>query len=88
MVQFISDALDTTDEFPGMKGFNIVMDNAPIHSHDIIDPITIKRGYTPVYLPIRLPELSTTEQFWKILKDRIRRDKLTDVETLTSRVIE
>jgi hypothetical protein len=29
-VQFISDTLDIMEEFPNMKGFHIVMDNAPI----------------------------------------------------------
>jgi hypothetical protein len=29
-VQFISDTLDIMDELPNMKGFHVVMDNAPI----------------------------------------------------------
>ncbi|KAG2192806.1 hypothetical protein INT47_005353 [Mucor saturninus] len=36
-LQFISDTLDIMDEFPNMKGFHIVMDNAPIHSHSLVD---------------------------------------------------
>ncbi|EIE78639.1 hypothetical protein RO3G_03343 [Rhizopus delemar RA 99-880] len=32
-VKSISDTLDIMDEFPNMKGFHIVMDNAPIHSN-------------------------------------------------------
>ena len=86
--QFISDTLDIMDEFPNMKGFHVVMDNAPIHSHEIVDPVIMERGYIPVYLPPYSPELNPIEQFWKIMKDRVRRSKLTDVETLTSRAIE
>lgn len=87
-VQFICDTLDIMDEYPNMKGFHIVMDNAQIHSHDIVDPIIIERGYIPVYLPPYSPEPNPIEHFWKVLKDRVRRGKLTDVETITSRFIE
>ena len=86
--QFISDTLDIMDEFPNMKGFFIVMDNAPIHRKEIVDPIIIERGYTPVYLPPYSPELNPIEMFWKVLKDRVRRTRLTDLETLITRIIE
>lgn len=69
-----------------MKGFHIVMGNAPIRSRDIVDHVIIKRWYMPVYLPPYSPELNPIKQFWKILKDRVRRNNLTDVETFTSRV--
>lgn len=42
------------DEFPNMKGFHIVMDNAPIHSHDLVDPVIIERCYIPIYTPLAL----------------------------------
>ncbi|GAN11558.1 hypothetical protein MAM1_0691d11127 [Mucor ambiguus] len=62
-LQFISDTLDIIDEFPNMKGFHIVMDNAPIHSHDIVDPVIVERGYIPVYLPPYSSELNPIEMF-------------------------
>ncbi|KAG1147375.1 hypothetical protein G6F37_005505 [Rhizopus arrhizus] len=77
-VQFISDTLDIMDEFPNMKGFHMVMDNTPIHSRDVVDPIILERGYIPVYLPPYSPELNPIEMFWKVLKDRVRREKLKD----------
>ncbi|KAG0733034.1 hypothetical protein G6F57_019332 [Rhizopus arrhizus] len=43
-----------------MKGYFIVMDNAPIH----------------------IP------QFWAIVKGKVKRNKLTDLESLTTRMIE
>lgn len=46
-LQFLNDAMDIMDEFPKMKGYFIVMDNAPIHVPQIIDPVIISRGYTP-----------------------------------------
>ncbi|EIE86178.1 hypothetical protein G6F46_010706 [Rhizopus delemar] len=62
-MQFVVDTMDIMDPFPEMKGYHIVMDNAPIHVHDIIDPIISRRGYIPVYLPPYLPELNPIEWF-------------------------
>ena len=87
-LRFISDMLDIMDAFLNVKGFHIVMDNTPIHSPDAIDPIIKEREYIPLFLPPYSPELNPIEIFWKALKDRVKRDKLSDVETLTSRVIE
>lgn len=42
---------------------------------NIIDPIITERGYPPYS-----PELNPIEQFRKVLKDSVRRSKLTDVE--------
>lgn len=42
----------------------------------------------PVYIPPYSPELNPIEQFWKVLKDRVKRGKLKDVEILSSRAIE
>jgi transposase len=49
------------DEFPNIKGFHIVMDDDPIHSHDLVNFIVIERGYIPVYLPPYSPELNLIE---------------------------
>ncbi|KAG1146619.1 hypothetical protein G6F37_011933 [Rhizopus arrhizus] len=64
------------------------MDSAPIHVPEMIDLIIMKRGYTPVYLPPYSPELNPIEQFWAIIKAKVKRGKLSDVETLTIRIIE
>ncbi|KAG2225439.1 hypothetical protein INT45_010075 [Circinella minor] len=72
-LQFISDTIDIMDEFLGMKGYFIIMDNAPIHVPEIIDPIIMQRGYTPVYLlPPYSPKLNPIEQFWSIIKAKVR----------------
>ncbi|KAG1142126.1 hypothetical protein G6F37_007858 [Rhizopus arrhizus] len=71
-LHFISDTLDIMDELPNMKGFHIVMDNAAIHSHSLMDPLIIERGYVPVYLSLYSPKLNPIEVFWKVLKDKVR----------------
>ncbi|RCH81800.1 hypothetical protein CU098_001716, partial [Rhizopus stolonifer] len=55
---------------------------------DVVDPIASQRGYIPVYLPPYSPELNSIEMFWKVLKDRVKREKLTDAETLSLGIIE
>ncbi|KAG0786120.1 hypothetical protein G6F22_007727 [Rhizopus arrhizus] len=87
-VQFINDTIDIMDEFPEMRGFNIIMNNAPIHVPWIIDPVIIRRGYIPIYLPLYSPELNHIEQFWAVLKSIVKRTKFSDIETLSSRIIE
>ncbi|KAI8880092.1 hypothetical protein K501DRAFT_192109 [Backusella circina FSU 941] len=64
------------------------MNNAPIRAPGLIDHVILNRGYRPVYLPPYSPELNPIEQFWAILKGNVKRDKLKNVETLTSRIIE
>lgn len=73
-LQFISDTLDIMDEFPNMKGFHIVIDKAPIHSHSLVDPLIEERGYVPVYLTPYSLELNPIEMIWKMLKDKVKRN--------------
>lgn len=87
-LQFINDIMDIMDEFLEMKGCSIVMDNASIHMPDMIDPVVLNRGYVPVHLPPCSPELNLIEKFWSILKGKVKRTMLKDVETLTTRIIE
>lgn len=39
------------DQYPEIKGFYIVMVNAPIHTTDEIEEMISKRGYRSIYLP-------------------------------------
>ena len=87
-IQFISNTMDIINKYPNMKGTHIVMDNAPIHSPQLVDPFTIERGYIPVYLPLYSPEPNHIGLLWKVLKDRVKRTALTTAETLNSRIIE
>ncbi|KAG1527119.1 hypothetical protein G6F51_014307 [Rhizopus arrhizus] len=80
--------MDIMDTFPDMQGYHIVMDNAPIHVPAMIDPLIEKRSYIPVYLPPYSPELNPIEDFWAIVKSKVKRYALKDTETLSPRVIE
>ncbi|EIE79882.1 hypothetical protein RO3G_04587 [Rhizopus delemar RA 99-880] len=69
-----------------VKGFYIVMDNVPIHKNTDIERYIINRGYGCVYLPPYSPELNPIEQFWSVVKSKLKREKLLEKETLTSRI--
>ena len=75
--------MDIMDE---MRGYFIVMlQSICLRS---LYPVIIRRGYTPVYLPPYSPELNPIEQFWAVVKAKVKRSKLTDSETPVSRIIE
>ncbi|KAK4512155.1 uncharacterized protein ATC70_013398 [Mucor velutinosus] len=77
------DALDKDDRF---KGFYIIMDNAPIHTANDIERYIIQQGYRCVYLPPYSPELNPIEQFWHVVKSKLKRERLLSDENLTSRI--
>ncbi|CEJ05609.1 hypothetical protein RMCBS344292_19547 [Rhizopus microsporus] len=62
-ITFLKMTLDEMDKHPHMKGHYIVMDNAPIHTHENIRKYIEYRGYKCVYLPTYSPELNPIEQF-------------------------
>ncbi|KAI8889525.1 hypothetical protein K501DRAFT_266706 [Backusella circina FSU 941] len=71
-----------------MRGFFIVMDNAPIHIPDMNDPVVLNQGYVPIYLHHYSPELSPIENIWAILKEKVKHNILKDAESLTTEIIE
>ncbi|KAL7326628.1 hypothetical protein PS15p_208932 [Mucor circinelloides] len=48
---FLQNTMNFMDQFSKMKGFYIVMDNAPIHTADDIDEMISNRGYIQEHLP-------------------------------------
>jgi transposase len=62
------------------------MDNAPIHKNKNIQLYVEGRGYGCIYLPPYSPELNPIEQFWSIVKSKLKREALLEEETLSSRV--
>lgn len=76
------------DRFPEMTNYYIVMDNAPIHGNKEIEEIIEERGYRSVYLPPYSPELNPIEQFWSVLKDKVKRSQFGDTEDLKTRISE
>lgn len=75
--------MDQYDEF---KNYYLIMDNAPIHQSKQIEEEIIKRNYRCIYLPPYSPELNPIEQFWSVVKSKIKRNNLLDEETLSSRI--
>lgn len=71
---------------PLMNGFYIVMDNAPIHTHSGIDELITSRGYRSIYLPPYSPELNPIEQFWSVVKNKVKRGTFSDDEDLKTRI--
>ena len=46
------------------------------------------RGYKCVFLPPYSPELNPIEQFWALVKRKVRHEKLQDTETLQDRIVD
>ncbi|KAG0735052.1 hypothetical protein G6F57_002318 [Rhizopus arrhizus] len=80
--------MDEMDKFEHMKGYYLVMDNAPIHKADIISKYIESRGYRCAYLPSYSPELNPIEQFWSIVKSKVKRNRFLESETLMTRISE
>lgn len=89
-INFIKKTLDQMDKYPEMKGFYLIMDNSPIHDKKDgeIDRMIESRGYKCVYLPPYSPELNPIEQFWAVVKSKVRRSQFENTEDLKTRISE
>lgn len=70
---FIKDTLAEMDTFPEMKGRDLIMDHAPIHTGKIIGKMIKECGYKCIYLPLYSPELNLIEQLWSVIKSNVKR---------------
>lgn len=66
----------------------IVMDNAPIHTHTDINELVTSRGYRIICLSPYSPELNPIEQFWSVVKNKIKRKPFSGNEDLKTRIAE
>ncbi|KAG0758535.1 hypothetical protein G6F62_006361 [Rhizopus arrhizus] len=82
----IQERLDWVHHYPHMKGYYLVMDNAPIHTSEDIAKYVESRGYHCVYLPPYSPGLNPIEQFWSVVKSKVKRSKFLEKETLMTRI--
>ncbi|EIE83364.1 hypothetical protein G6F46_012590 [Rhizopus delemar] len=87
-LNFIRKSLDEMDKNPLMDCFFIVMDNAPIHTHTDIDELVTSRGYGSIYIPPYSSELNPIEQFWSVVKNKVKRGTFSDNEDLKTRMAE
>lgn len=67
----------------------MVMDNSSIHGKNgELSQLIGSRGYKCVYLPPYSPELNPIEQFWAIIKGKLRRSQFRNTEDLETRITE
>ena len=85
-VKFINELLDIMDMDESMKGHYLVLDNASIHKSKPMVRKIESRGYRVMYLPPYSPELNPIEQFWAIVKGKMKRDSLMTEENLYNRI--
>ncbi|CEI91986.1 hypothetical protein G6F70_005273 [Rhizopus microsporus] len=80
--------MDEMDRYPHMKGHYLVMDNASIYTSDNIAKYVQSRGYRCAYLTSYSPELNPIEQFWSVVKSKVKRNKFLEKETLMTQISE
>ncbi|KAG1041836.1 hypothetical protein G6F25_003635 [Rhizopus arrhizus] len=85
-ISFLKATMNKMDRFPHMKGHYIVMDNAPIHTSENIAKYVESRGYRCTYLPPYPPELNPIEQFWSVVKSKVKHKKFLEKEALMTRI--
>ena len=85
---FVKATLDEMGKYPEMKGHCLVTDNAPIHNSADIGKYINSRGYIFVYLPPYSPELNPIEEFWSVVKSKVKRNKFLEKESLMTRISE
>ncbi|KAG0827301.1 hypothetical protein G6F29_009202 [Rhizopus arrhizus] len=85
-VKFMNELLDIMDMDESLMGSYLVMDNCTIHkSHPMIRKIE-SRGYRVMYLPPYSPELNPIEQFWALVKGKMKHHRLMIEENLSQRI--
>ncbi|KAG1048521.1 hypothetical protein G6F43_009092 [Rhizopus delemar] len=87
-LRFLSDILDILDAYEYAQGSYIIMNNAPIHKRAGIQKMIVNRGYKCVYLPPYSPELNSIEQFWSVVKNKLKRCQILEEEALQDRITE
>lgn len=85
---FLASTMDAMDKHEAFQGHYLIMDNAPIHKNKDIQLYIESRGYRCVYLPPYTPELNPIEQFWSVVKSKLKRVALLSEETLSTRIAE
>lgn len=85
-VKFMNELLAVMDAEEVFKGSYIVLDNASIHKSKPMLRKIESKGYKVMYLPPYSPELNPIEQFWAVVKGKMKRDRLMNEENLSSRI--
>ncbi|KAG1166527.1 hypothetical protein G6F36_012911 [Rhizopus arrhizus] len=85
---FLKATMDEMDQYPHMKDHYLVIDNAPIHTSEDIAKYVESRGYRCAYLPSYSPEINPIEQFWSVVKSKVKRNRFLEKETLMTWISE
>lgn len=83
-LESLLNALDTC----GLKGYYILLDNAPIHTSSEVKDLITSRGYRYKYFPTYSPFLNPIEEFWAKVKACIKRKPFETGEDLTHRIVD
>lgn len=83
--EFVLQLLDEMDKHD-MKGYNLVMDNTPIHKAGVLQEIVEERGYKCVYLPPYSPFLNPIEECWSKIKTAYCNDVHDENDSVSKRV--
>ncbi|KAG1356830.1 hypothetical protein G6F63_000219 [Rhizopus arrhizus] len=86
-LSYLSNVMDILDR-NNMRGFYLVMDNAPIHKPATVRNLIESRGYRCAYLPPYSPFLNPIELFWSKVKYGVKRKPFETGETLTPRIMD
>lgn len=82
-IKFMNELLEIMDTNEGLKGGCLVVDNSTIHkSHSMIRKIE-GSGYRVMHLPPYSPELNAIENFWALVKRKMKRENLMTQETIS-----
>lgn len=87
-LSFLKATMDEMDKFDNVKGHYLVMDNAPIHKAETISRYIGSRGYRCAYLPSYSLKLNLIEQFWSVVKSKVKCNRFLDSEMLMTRISE
>lgn len=85
--RFLMAILDEMGKYFEMKG-DCLMDYAHTHSSMDIRKYVHSRGYQCVYLTLYFPELNPIGQFCSVDKDKVKRNKFLEKESLMTRISE
>jgi hypothetical protein len=83
-IKFINELLDVMDLDEKLKGCYLVLDNASIHKSQPMKRKIEKRGYKLMHLPPYSPELNPIEQFWALVKRKLKRDRMMSEEVVSN----
>jgi transposase len=87
-INFVKGILDVLDNHEKFQGHYIITDNAPIYTSKDIECYITSRSYGCTYLPPSSLELNPIEQFWSVVESKLKREKLLEKETISSRIKE